>query len=782
MKPALFTLPSNKPIATFCDNWGRLMLSFPRALRACVLLLTLGLVAAPVWAQRLRAPINSAQRVPLRGQVPAQASPANDDGVAEAGLVLPGISLVLQPSREQEAELEKLLAEQQDPASPNYHKWLTPEEYGERFGAGVDDIARISEWLEQQNLNVVSVARARNSIQARGTALAVDRAFSTEIHRYTASGRRHFSNATDPQIPADLNGMVAAIHGLNDFSLEPRSHQVNTDATAGPRYTSGRGITSLSPGDFAVIYNVKPLHAMGLDGTGQSIAVAGQTALEFTDVRSFRATFGLLPSDPERILVPGFADPGYRANDAHEANLDLQWAGALAPNARIRYVYSNLVMDAVHYAIDQNLAPIISVSYGVCELSTSNASMRALQSWARQGNAQGITWVNASGDSGGADCMRGSTGIGALAVDTPASVPEVTGIGGTTLTATGPPYWSFTNDPNGVSALSYMPERVWNDSRPGDPAAGGGGASIFFTKPSWQAGPGVLNDGMRSVPDISFAASPNLNGYIAFNAGSMNVYGGTSAGAPAFSGILALLNQYLGRTGQSPGVGNVNARLYSLVQSAPEAFHDITVGDNIVTITCEGRTSNCTPGSYGYPAAPGYDMASGLGSIDAYQLVMGWNRAANGRMLSQTPVGGTVLSRSTRRVRDTVTVNPTASVVEQFKALGVEALAVEAKEEIAEPAAVSGAVGVPGSAPLVSGSPGQILTLLIHLGEATAQQLSVTVGGVSAPVISVGSAPAQPELAQVNYQVPASVPIGSQPVVVHVGSTASSPAYLNVVR
>lgn len=749
------------------------MLHFARAFRASAALFALGLVAVPAWAQnnRLRAPISSAQRVQLRGQVPAQARAAIDDGLAEPELVLSGITLVLQPSREQEAELEKLLAEQHDPISPNYHRWLTPEEYGERFGASPDDLKRIEDWLRQQNLDVVGVARARNSIHIRATALAVNRAFGTEIHRYSANGRRHFSNATDPTIPADLSAMVVGIHGLNDFSLEPRSHRVQ------PNFISARGDQHLSPGDFAVIYNVKPLHAMGLDGSGQSIAVAGQTSLEFTDVRAFRSFFGLPPADPDRILVPLFADPGYRAADAHEANLDLQWAAALAPNANIRYVYSNLVMDAVRYAIDENLAPVLSVSYGICELATSNASMRLLQSWARQGNAQGITWVNASGDSGGADCMRGNTGIGALAVDTPASVPEVTGIGGTTLTGVGEPYWSSVNGPNGVTALSYMPEKVWNDSRPNDPAASGGGASIFFTKPSWQIGPGVPNDGMRSVPDISFAASAQTFAYLAFNAGSMNAYGGTSAGAPAFSGILALLNQYLARLGQPVGLGNINRRLYPMAQDVPEAFHDITVGDNIVTVTCENRPTNCTPGSYGYPATPGYDMATGLGTLDAYNFVTGWNRGANGRLFSHAATGNTVLSRNARRTRSGAAASPAALAVEQPKALAVDAKAVEATAE--EPAPVGGAVGMPESTPAVSGSPGQLLALYIDARSEYAQPLRVTVGGQQALIDSVESSHTR---TQINYRVPDSIPAGRQPVVVYVGSAESAPAYLNIVR
>ena len=249
-------------------------------------------------------------------------------------------------------------------------------------------------------------------------------------------------------------------------------------------------------------------------------------------------------------LVPNTRDPGTVKGDLGEADLDLEWAGATAPQASILYVYSADVMDAVQYIIDQNLAPVLSLSYGLCEPLTLRSDILTMQSWARQANAQGMTWMNASGDSGGADCVSGRSTSGAgLAVDSPADIPEVTGVGGTTFAEGSGQYWNPTNNANGGSATAYIPETVWNDSTPGDPGAGGGGASTIFAQPAWQTGLGVPNNSARNVPDIALAASPDHDGYLVYNAGQLAVFGGTSAGTPAFAGIVALLNQYLVSTG-----------------------------------------------------------------------------------------------------------------------------------------------------------------------------------------------------------------------------------------
>lgn len=565
---------------------------------------------------RLKGPIQSGQRITLTGHVKPQARAEFDQGPTDASKLLEA-SLVLRPSAEQQAALDQLLKEQQDPASPNYHKWLTPDQFAQRFGASGEDIARIRDWLQQQNLQVTSVSRARNTIHFKGSVAAVQSAFSTQIRNYLVNGELHFANATNPSLPADLDLMVTSIEGLDDFRLQPRGVSSTAD------YTSGTGHHYLAPDDLATIYDIKPLYAAGIDGTGQSIVVAGQTQVDLTDIRAFRAKFGLSAVDPQIVLVPGMRDPGVSSKDVAEADLDLEWSGAVARNANIIYVYTGSVMDAVQYAIDQNLAPVISLSYGLCEPLTSGSSLRTFETWAKQANAQGITWVNAAGDNGGADCAGATTGSGGLAVDAPASVPEITAVGGTTLNDVNGIYWSAVNGTDGASVLSYIPEVVWNDSTTNSPAAGGGGASEFYLKPAWQTGSGVPNDGARDVPDIALAASANNNGYLVYSGGALAVFGGTSVSTPVFAGIVGLLNHSIAKSGTpSSGSGNVNPRLYSLAQTGTSVFHDVTSGNNVVTITCtSSRSRNCVPGSFGYSAGAGYDLATGLGSVDAYKLV-----------------------------------------------------------------------------------------------------------------------------------------------------------------
>jgi subtilase family serine protease len=615
--------------------------------------------------------IRDTQRIRMNGHIHPMAKAENDLGSLDAAVTLPAITLVLGQTPEQQTALAEFLAAQQNPSSPDYHRWLTPEQYADRFGASPDDIAKISAWLEQHNLHVTAVGRARTSIVCTGAAGDVEQAFQISFHRYSAADGNHFANTAEPSLPVALQIAIRSIHGLNDFRMQPKAVQ---HATLKPGYTSTTsGNHYLSPDDLGTIYNIKALWNSGYDGSGQKIAIAGQTRVDLTDIQAFRAKFQLPAADPQMTLVPNTRDPGTVKGDLGEADLDLEWAGAAAPQAAILYVYSADVMDAVQYIIDQNLAPVLSVSYGLCEPLTLRSDILTMQSWARQANAQGMTWVNASGDSGGADCVSGKSTSGAgLAVDSPADIPEVTGVGGTTFQEGSAQYWNPTNNANGGSATSYIPETVWNDSTPGDPGAGGGGASTIFAQPAWQTGLGVPNNSARNVPDIALAASPGHDGYLVYNAGQLAAFGGTSAGTPAFAGIVALLNQYLVATGAqaAAGSGNINPRLYALAQSGRGAFHDVTSGDNIVNVTCGARTRNCIAGSYGYSAGQGYDQASGLGSIDAYNLVTAWSptgataRAAASVALQST--GTSVASTGSLTITATVTgasgSTPTGSV------------------------------------------------------------------------------------------------------------------------
>ncbi len=575
-----------------------------------------GLAAGSLLAaeDRIVASVNASRTVSLKGRVHPRAQAQYDRGAVEPSTELTYVTLMLKP----DASLESFLAEQQNPSSPNYRRWLTPEQFGDRFGLSGGDIAKVASWLESQGLKINDVAKGRHWITFSGTAATIGRTLRTQFRRYQVDGEQHFANATEPQIPAALEPVVVGFDGLDDFGPKPNFIK----ARSAPNFNYGAGVNYLAPDDIATIYNVAPLYKAGYDGTGQKIVIVGTSALDLADIRSFRQTYNLPGKDPQQILIG--TDPGTN-NAMVESDLDLEWSGAVAPNANLIYVYARNVNTAVQYAIDQNLAPVISMSYGGCEV----ASSIGLRASAQQANAQGITWIASSGDTGAVQCDNANPNQDAtkgLTVSTPASYPEVTAVGGTTFSEGVGNYWNPANGVNSGSALSYIPEVPWNDSAE-DLAlvAAGGGASAYFSKPLWQTGPGVPNDNARDIPDVSFAASPNHDGYLVVTFGQVSVVGGTSASAPVFAGIVSLLNQYLtanGAQGQ-PGLGNINPILYRMAQTTNDVFHDVTTGD--IKVPCAQGSPACTNGLLGFSAGPGYDLATGLGSADAFHLVTEWS-------------------------------------------------------------------------------------------------------------------------------------------------------------
>ncbi len=604
--------------------------SFPK--RSAGLLIALCTLSGSASAQqsRIMKTVDERERTVLAGHLHPKAQPENDHGRVSPSLKLSYVTIMLGQSESQQADLDELLVEQQTPGSPNYHRWLTPDEYAQRFGVSQDDVNKIAQWLQGQGLTIAAVARGRNWIAVNGDAARIESAFQTEIHEYASNGETHFANAVEPSVPTAFAGVVRTIRGLNDFRMKPAK------LVPRPRYTSSRtGENFLTPNDVATIYDINPLYAAGINGSGQSLVIAGQTQINLSDIQHFRTSYGLPAKDPQTLLVPNAQDPGISKGDLDEADLDLEWSGAVAPDATIIFVYSSDVMQSVQWAIDQDLAPVISQSYGSCEPETPRSDALFFRNLARQANAQGITWFAASGDSGGADCN--DTQNSGLSVDLPAAVPEVTALGGTEFQEGSGQYWNATNDANGASARSYIPETSWNDSAiDGNPSASGGGASVFFAKPSWQTGPGVPQDNARDVPDVSLTASADHDGYFVYTSGKLQVYGGTSVPAPTFAGIAALLNHYLVSSGQqsAPGLGNINPKLYALAQTAPDAFHDITTGNNIVTVSCTPSSAAFSTTAVGFSAGKGYDQVTGLGSVDVNKLITQWN-------------GGTTVSSST---------------------------------------------------------------------------------------------------------------------------------------
>ncbi|MGA2715763.1 MAG: protease pro-enzyme activation domain-containing protein [Bryobacteraceae bacterium] len=572
---------------------------------------------------------------------------AIDAGRAVSNLAMNRMLLMLKSTPAQSAALDQLIAAQHDPASPLYRQWLTTLQFGEQFGPAQEDLDTIVGWLESKGFHVAAVANGRRSIEFSGSAAQVERAFHTEMHHYVVDGVRHLANATDISIPSSLTPVVAGVKSLHDFYAVPLHRVVAMPgSTPRPLFDPQSGGNAIAPGDFATIYNVAPLYSAGIDGTGQTIAVVGRSNFTMSDVSTFRSMFGLPVNNPQIVL--NGQDPGILSlGEEVEALLDVQWSGAVAKNATIDFVLSastnttDGVTLSAQYIVDANIAPVLSISFGLCEallgeLPSSNNDQFFNSLW-QQAAAQGISVIVAAGDSGSAGCDNVIPAVQGFGVNGIASTPWNTAIGGTQLNDTGSPstWWSASNSATGSSALSYIPEIVWNQTN----YAGGGGVSTLYPTPSWQTGDGVpsvdpntTNQHHRYVPDVSLSAALH-DPYVIIdtdetvaNGGLIGV-GGTSAAAPSFAGIVALLNQH-----EAGRVGNPAATLYSLASQYPSTFQDVVTGTNAVP--CVNGSPNCIPGSSqvgimaGWSAAAGFDLATGLGSVNAYNMVMNWPASA----------------------------------------------------------------------------------------------------------------------------------------------------------
>lgn len=666
--------------------------------------------------------VDESQLTTLKGNTHPLARPEFDLGTAPPSLPLARMLLVLKRSTDQESALRQLLDDQQNTASANYHKWLSPEQYGQQFGPTDGDMQAITGWLQSHGFQV-GTTKGRTVLEFSGTADQVQEAFHTEIHKYIVNGEQHWANASDPQIPTALTPAVAGISSLNNFPRKgmnvpagvfTRDEKTGRIHGAQPLLTFPRGCIEnnesnshcdygVSPYDFAKIYNVLPLwnnESESIDGTGVTIAIVGETDIQMSDVEAFRSFFGLPVNDP--MFIWNGPDPEIQADES-ESDIDVQWSGAVAKGATIDFVISQSTettfgtdLSAV-YIVEQNLAPIMSESYGQCELAIGTTGNQFYNTLWQQASAQGITVFISAGDGGSAGCDNFDAQSPApaqygLQVSGYASTPYNVAVGGTDFNDFSDPatYWSITNDPTTQeSALSYIPETTWNSSctnalfgtLPGFstnaetncndprvtpifdvPAGGSGGVSACtnpsgstpascaggYAKPSWQTGTGVPQDGKRDIPDVSLFASPGFVGqaYLVCQAdnpqggdcpNSFLGFGGTSVSSPAFAGIMALVNQKYGRQ------GNANYVFYKLAakagasceSAAGEAstciFNDVTVGTN--EGPCATGSPNCitkTAGDAygvmsGYNAGAGYDLATGLGSVNANNLVTKWN-------------------------------------------------------------------------------------------------------------------------------------------------------------
>lgn len=647
-------------------------------------------------------PIDESQLTTLRGNTYYLAKPQYDLGAAPASLPMERMLLVLKRSPAQDMALRRFLDQQQDKSSPVYHQWLTPEEFGKEFGPTDSDIQTITTWLESHGFQV-GTTKGRTALEFSGSASQVEEAFHTSIHKYVVNGEQHWANASDPQIPTALVPAVAGIDTLHDFRRKAMNKFVGTysektrkmtSTQPGFTYACGNGSTcyAVTPFDFATIYDVQPLWTAGTNGTGQTIAIVGRTNINPSDPTTFWSLFGLtVPSNKLNIILNG-PDPGITGDEA-EADIDVQWSGAVAPGAKIDFVTSasTTTSDGVDlsalYIVENNLAPVMSESYGECELGLGTAGNQFYNAMWAQAAAQGMSVFISTGDNGAAGCDDPSQPSQyGLNVNGIASTPFDAGVGGTDFNQYNlwTTYWSASNNlTTQESALKYIPETSWNDSCTNEllitlgfgsnaeqvcnsaaaandglltSVGGSGGPSncivnsqqlgscaAAYAKPSWQKGSGVPADNVRDLPDISLFASNGFLGssYLicqadatggACDLNDLAGYGGTSVASPAFAGIMSLVNQATGSPQGVPGFS-----LYQLASKEAAAFHDIPAGSTNAMPCFTGYpdsvqcVTNVLSDNFGvlagYNTGAGYDLVTGLGSVDANVLVTNWSKA-----------------------------------------------------------------------------------------------------------------------------------------------------------
>lgn len=623
-------------------------------------------VAATGMRPLMTEAVDETQLTTLKGNTHPLARPQFDLGTAPASLPMERMLLVLKRSPEQEFALRKLLDDQQDKHSTNYHRWMTPEQYGRQFGPSDADMQTITAWLQSHGFQVGST-KGRTVLEFSGSASQVQEAFHTTVHKYIVNGEQHWANANDPSIPTALTPAVAGVLTLHNFLKKSHVHW-STQRISGkigpgkkPEMNFSDGTHGLGPYDYATIYN-SPAFSGSISGT-VPIGIVGRSNLYqgVSDVEDFRSTiFNLCCGGPQVIL--NGPDPGdLGGGEEAEATLDTTWAGAVAPGAGVSLIVSASTdtTDGVDlsevYIIENNQYPIMSESFGSCEADMSSTEAAGISALAEQAAAQGITYFVSSGDDGAEGCDDQDTetvASGPISVSGLASTAFNVAVGGTVFNENGKTtYWSSSNTSTFESAVSYIPEDVWNDSCPqstcGSSAniwAASGGVSTLVSKPSWQSTSvtGVPNDGARDVPDVSLSAASHdpyllcLEGScVPDGQGQFYIYfvWGTSASAPSFAGVMALVEQ---QNGERQGLANYvlyrlaqtengtlsqcNGSSSSALPASTCIFNDVTVGSNAVPGEVNYGLSTAD-----YQTGTGYDRATGLGSVNITNLISQWN-------------------------------------------------------------------------------------------------------------------------------------------------------------
>jgi len=605
---------------------------------------------------QIRSPINTGDRRYLAGLVPSFASSSNDQGHLSPNETIGHIMITLRRPPARQQAFEAFLSDLQNPNSARYHSWMNPSDIGSEFGPSDSDITKITDWLTSQGLRVEEVSSSRTIITFTGTVDQLEKTFSSELHRYIKNGRSRIAINRDPSIPAAIAAIVQGVVGLSTLSSRSTLSGFDSPPSVSPRplLTTPTGSHAIFPADFAAIYDLNLLYWSQITGAGQTVAVIGDSRVENSDIEDFEALAGLPIVDPVVVIPPLGADPlTTRDQEQLEATLDVERVLGTAPGAKVTLVVSaddangNGVSLASQYAIQQNLAQVVNISFGSCEAEAGQSATTLYNNLFSQAAAQGISVFVSSGDAGAAGCDTTAVAPPLVQQKSPnyiCSSGYVTCVGGTEFVEGSGQYWASSG-----TATGYIPEGAWNDSTSLMVSGTGGGASQFISKPSWQTGAGVPADGARDTPDISLSASPNHDPYAicaAFagsscSTGIFHYVGGTSAAAPGMAGIQALINQRVGKA-----QGNINSFLYTTAANTSlNAFQDVTLASTGIANCIIGTPSLCnnstsgpsalpSSGVQGYTLGTGYDQATGLGSIDAFNLA----QAADGNPTRAVPL------------------------------------------------------------------------------------------------------------------------------------------------
>ncbi len=530
-------------------------------------------------------------------------------------------------------QLTALLREQNDPTSAVYHQYMTPQQFTAMFGPTVDSVNQVTTYLRSQGIHVSSVSPNRTLIDASASVAQVEAAFKTTINDYVLNGRSVYAPASEPSVPAALASLILSISGLDNVAnYQPR-------ASLRPATGPGGGYT---PSELRTAYDANSLISSS-SGSGQTVAIFELDGYKASDINTYLSQYSLGTAKYSNVLVDGATNTA--GAGAIEVELDMEVVSAIAPGATQKiYIGPNSntgVNDTYNRIVTDNIAKVTSTSWGECEANSGTSELASLDTIFTQAAAQGQAIFAAAGDSGAYDC-----GTSSLAVDSPADDPHVVGVGGTTLNVGG--------------GGTYSSESVWGSGSEG----GGGGYSTYFSKPAYQTGPGVDSNTSRHVPDVSADADPNT-GYSIYcsitaagcsSSSPWTVVGGTSAAAPLWAALTTDTNGYLAGLGKAT-LGSASSTFYALFNTSQTytAYHDITSGNNLH-----------------YNATTGYDVASGIGTPDAWNFA---RDAANAGTTTPTPTptpGSTPTPTPTPGSTPTPTPTPTGTTTQLLGNPGFE--------------------------------------------------------------------------------------------------------------